>query len=105
MKHPSNNDLCFRVDVLDECVSEVQRRRLVNCDELEYTEKCMQVQTPQDEEYLKHQNPFSQTQLPNTEPTPPSIIKPSNVDLKLLPQHLRYTFLRENHLYPAYNTN
>ena len=62
MKHPSNNDSCFTVDILDECVSEVQRRRLANCDELEYTEKCIQVQTPQDEEYLKHQNPFSQTQ-------------------------------------------
>ena len=65
----------------------------------------MQVQPSQDEEYLKHQNPFSQTQLPDTEPTPPSIVKPPNVGLKLLPQHLRYTFLRENHLCPAYNTN
>ena len=105
MKHPFNNDSCFRVDVLDECVSEVQQRRLANCDELEYIEKCMQVHTLQDKEYLKHQNPFSQTQLPNTEPTLPSIIKPLNVNLKLLPQHLRYTFHRENHLCPACNTN
>ena len=54
MKHPSNNDSCFRVDILDEYASEVQRRRLANCDELEYIEKCIQVQTLQDEEYLKH---------------------------------------------------
>ena len=51
MKHPSNNDLCFRVDVLDECVSEVQRRRLANCDELKYIEKCMQVQPSQDKKF------------------------------------------------------
>ena len=74
---------------------------MVNCDELGYIEKCMQVQTPQDIEYLKHQNPFSQTHLPDTEPTPPSIIKPLNVDLKLLPQHLRYTFLGENQTLPV----
>ena len=85
MKHPSNNDLCFRVDVLDECVSEVQRRRLANYDELEYIKKYMQVQTFQDEDYLKHQTSFSQIQLPHTEPTPPSTIKPLNVELKPLP--------------------
>ena len=58
MKHSSNNDLCFRVDVLDECVSEVQRRRLANCDEMEYIEKCLQVQDDQDEDDLKHQTSF-----------------------------------------------
>ena len=59
MKHSSESDLCFRIDVVDECVIEVQRRRLANCDELEYIEKCMQVQTFQDEDYLKHQTSFS----------------------------------------------
>ena len=28
MKYPSDNDLCLRVDVIDECVDEVQRWRL-----------------------------------------------------------------------------
>ena len=41
MKHPSNNDLCFRVHIMNECVSEVQRMRLANYDELENIEKCM----------------------------------------------------------------
>ena len=45
IKHSSESDLCFRVDVVDKYVIEVQRRRLANCDELEYIEKCMQVQT------------------------------------------------------------
>ena len=61
----------------------------------------MQLQTPQNEEYLKHQTSFSQIQLPNTEPTPPSTIKLPNVDLKPLPQHLRYTFFRENQTLPV----
>ena len=96
MKHSSKRDLCFRVDVVDECVIEVQRRRLASCDELEYIKKCMQVQRTKDEDYLKHQTSFSPIQLPNTEPTLLSTIKPLNVDLKPLPQHLRYTFLGEN---------
>ena len=75
----------LRVDVLDECVIEVQRRRLAKCDELEYIEECMQVQNLKDEDYFKHQTHFSQIQQPNTEPTPSSSIKPPNVELKPLP--------------------
>ena len=70
-------------------------KEVVNCDELEYIKKCMQVQEDQEEDYLKHQTSFSQIQLPNTECTPLSTIKLPNVELKPLPQHLRYTFLRE----------
>ena len=51
MKHSFESDLCSRVDVLHECVIEVQRRRLANCDELEYIEKCMQVQSSQDKKF------------------------------------------------------
>ena len=43
MKYSSESDLCFRVDFVDECVLEVQRGRLANCDEMEYIEKCLQV--------------------------------------------------------------
>ena len=60
MKHSSENDLRFRVDVLDECVIEVQRKRLAKCDELEYIEKCMQVHTNQEEDFLEHQTFFFQ---------------------------------------------
>ena len=83
MKHSSESDLCFRVDIVEECVIEVQRKRLANCDELEYIEKCMQVQTSQNKYYLKQQTSFSQIQLPNTELTPPSTTKLPNVELKL----------------------
>ena len=41
MKYTSDNDLCLRVDVLDECVSEVQRRRLANSLEFKNIEKCL----------------------------------------------------------------
>ena len=40
-------------------------------------------------------------QLPNTESTPPSTIKPPTIELKPLPQHLRYTFLGENQTLPV----
>ena len=53
MKHSFENDLCFRVDVVDECVFEVQQRRLANYDEIEYIEKCLQVQDDQDEDNLE----------------------------------------------------
>ena len=67
---------------MDECVFEVQQRRLANCDEMEYIEKCLQVQDDQDEDDLEQQTSFFQIQLLNTEPTPPSTIKPPNVELK-----------------------
>ena len=41
MKHSFESDLCFRVDVMDECVFKVQQRRLANCDEMEYIEKVL----------------------------------------------------------------
>ena len=41
IKHSSESDLCFIVDVVVECVFEVQQRRLANCDEMEYIEKCL----------------------------------------------------------------
>ena len=101
MKHSSESNLCFRVDVVDECVFEVQQRRLANCDEMEDIEKCLQVPDDPEEDDPEHQTLSSQIQLPNTEPTPPSIIKPPSVDLKALPQHLRYTFLGENQTLPV----
>ena len=101
MKDSSESDLCFRVDVVDECVFEVQRRRLVNCDEMENIEKCLQVQEDPYEDDPEHQTFSSQIQLPNTDPTPPSTIKPPNIDLKALPQHLRYTFLGEKQTLPV----
>ena len=39
MKYPYDEDYCMRVDVVDECVSEVQRRRLAKSMEIENIEK------------------------------------------------------------------
>ena len=85
MKHSSKSNLCFRVDVVDECVFEVQQRRLANCDEMEDMEKCLQVPDDPKKDDPKYQTLSSQIQLPNTKLTPPSIIKPLSVDLKALP--------------------
>ena len=85
MKYPYDEDYCMRVDVVDECVSEVQRRRLAKSMENENIEKCLQVQSFQDEVHLKHQTHILHMKLPNTEPIPPSTIKPPKLDLKPLP--------------------
>ena len=41
MKYPYDNDFCMRVDVIDDCVSEVQRGRLAKFCDLEDVEKCL----------------------------------------------------------------
>ena len=86
----------MRVDVIDECVDEVQRWRLAKSVEVEKIEKCFQVQTNEEEVNLNHQPHLPHIQLPNIEPTPPSTIKPKKLDLKPFPKYLRYTFLGED---------
>ena len=69
--------------------------------EVENIEKCFQVQSNEEEVNLKHQPYLPHIQLPNVEPTPPSTIKPPKLDLKPLPNHLRYTFLGEDETLPV----
>ena len=101
MKYPYDEDFCMRVEVIDECVNEVQRRRLAKSLEVENIEKCLQVQSFAEEINLKHQTHSPQIQLPNTDPTPPSTIKPPELDLKPLPPYLRYTFLGRDQTLPV----
>ena len=69
--------------------------------EIENIEKFFQVQSSQDEIYLKHLPHIPHIKLPNTEPTPPSTIKPPKLDLKPLLNYLRYTFLGEDETLPV----
>ena len=69
--------------------------------EVENIEKCFQVQSNEEEVNLKHQPHLPHIQLPNVELTPPSTIKPPKLDLKPLPNHLRYTFLGEDETLPV----
>ena len=62
--------------------------------EVENIEKCFQVQSTKEEENLKHQSHLSHIQLPNVEPTP-------KLDLKPLPNYLRYTFLGKDETLPV----
>ena len=82
-------------------MDEVQRWRLAKSMEVEKIEKCFQVQTNEEEVNLKHQPHLPNIQLPNIEPTPSSTIKPPKLDLKPLPNHLRYTFLGEDETLPV----
>ena len=43
MQHPSNSNNFMRIDVIDDCVNEVQRGRLAKSCELKELEKCLQV--------------------------------------------------------------
>ena len=45
MKYPYNEDLCMRVDVIDEYMSIVQQQRLVKSVEIENIKKCFKVQS------------------------------------------------------------
>ena len=69
--------------------------------EVENIEKFFQVQSTVQEVNLKHQSHLPHIQLPNVEPTPPSTIKPPKLDLKPLPNYLRYTFLGEDETLPV----
>ena len=101
MTYPFNNDLCLRVDVIDECVDEVQQWRLAKSMEVENIEKCFQVQSTEEEVNLKHQAHLPHIQLPIVERTLPSTIKLPKLDLKPLPNYLRYTFLGEDETLPV----
>ena len=41
MKHPPKLDNCMRIDMVDDCVDEVQRGRLAKSCDLEDVEKCL----------------------------------------------------------------
>ena len=64
-------------------------------------EKCFQVQSTEEEVNLRHQPYLPHIQLPNVEPTLPSTIKPPKLNLKPLPDYLRYTFLGEDKTLPV----
>ena len=56
MKHSSDYDSCIRIDVINDCMSEVQQRRLAKSYDLEDIEKCLEVQSYDEEGLIKYQN-------------------------------------------------
>ena len=86
MKNPSDFDNYMRVDVIDDCVNEVQRWRLAKSCELEDIKKCLHVNSHESDKYFEQKELFIHHALPkDIEPTPPSIVKPPSLALKPLP--------------------
>ncbi|XP_010247553.1 PREDICTED: uncharacterized protein LOC104590540 [Nelumbo nucifera] len=90
MKHPMEEELCMRIDVIDSCVKEVCQVSEV---EQDFEDDATDGNTCDTE-------PFAKPELlvRSVNPTPPSIEQPPKLDLKLLPSHLRFGLHRcQNH--------
>ena len=97
MKYPIEEEFCMRVEVVDECVREVNLNKEILDKILESevdSEPSQEVTFVKPEILMRSDNP-----------TPPSIVKPPKLELKLLPTHLRYTFLGEGNTLPIIISN
>ena len=82
------------LDIVDKCADEVFHAQTKVIEYVLLVEECSRD--------VPEPNP-SQKDLPlilNIQPTKPSIISPPTLELKLLPPHLRYTFLEDNKTLP-----
>ena len=97
MKYPIEEEFCMRVEVVDECVREVNLNKEIIDKSLESevdSEPSQEVTFVKPEILIRSDNP-----------TPPSIVKPPKLELKPLPTHLRYTFLGEGNTLPIIISN
>ena len=94
-RQPIDGDFCMRLDVVDKCVDEFFHAQLQEAkDNLQVKGGSKEVPklNPSFTDHPQKQVPITL----NIQPTQPSIISPPTLELKPLPPHLRYTFLREN---------
>ena len=90
MNYPSEDETCMKIVAIDECVKEMN----FSLNESEDDEqKDVKLESEKEEEHT-----FTKLELlvRSDNPTPPSIEKPPKLDLKPLPNHLRYAFLSDN---------
>ena len=107
IKHPHDNDSCFRVDVLEAIVSS----QLGHSEPLETSLTHDDPSSCEDEivqEYIKWMDSFGQNRRKYFESLgsspsrlTPSIEKPPIVEQKQLPNHLRYAYLKEESTLPV----
>ena len=89
MKYPLDDESCMKICVIDECVQEVNSVPYVSgVDEIPSDE--LESKEGYEHEFIK-----PKLLVKSENPTPPSIEKPPKLELKPLPNHLRYAFLGE----------
>ncbi|XP_050233254.1 uncharacterized protein LOC126681748 [Mercurialis annua] len=94
IKHPLEEETCMRVDIIDECVIEEKDEE----SKIEDLKSVNSMDMSQEEEEFEPPRP--ELLLRTDKPTPPSTEKPPILELKPLPQFLRYSFLGENDILP-----
>ena len=97
MNYPIEEKFCMKVEVVDECVREVNLNKEI-LDKILESE--VDSEPSQEVTFVK-----PEILMRNDNPTPSSIVKPPKLELKPLPTHLRYTFLGEENTLPIIISN
>ena len=92
MKYPMDEGNCMKIDIVDECVRELFM--LNDHDESESESENEESENERPEFLYREEGPL-----------PPSIEKPPVLELKELPEHLRYAFLGKDHTLPIIISN
>ena len=99
MKYPLEDETCMKIAVIDECVKDVNFPLDGSEDD---EQEDVKLESEKEEEHI-----FTKPELlaRSDNPTPPSIEKPPKLELKTLPNHLRYAFLSDNNTLPIIISN
>ena len=97
MKNPMENDVCLRVDVIEECLRE-EKECEIKGDSVNEKEHSRDIE-------LEFEKPRPGLLVRMDAPIPSSFVRPPIVELKPLPTHLRYTFLGEENTSPLIISN
>ena len=99
MKYPVEDETCMKIYAIDNCVQEVNSILDVSGEE--------EIPSDELESKKEHEHEFTKRELlvRSENPIPPSIEKPQKLELKALPNHLRYVFLGEANTLPIIISN
>ncbi|XP_057790856.1 uncharacterized protein LOC131007965 [Salvia miltiorrhiza] len=120
MKHVEDPESVFMIDVIDPLVEEfVENFREDELEQVIFSSLTEENTKTEENEAIRViiMQLYSTKEIPvrhlssrmpiptSTEPILPSVVKPSKLDLKVLPQHLKYVFLGENDTLPVIISN
>ncbi|XP_057784322.1 uncharacterized protein LOC131001771 [Salvia miltiorrhiza] len=120
MKHVEDPESVFMIDVIDPLVEEfVENFREDELEQVIFSSLTEENTKTEENEAIREiiMQLYSTEEIPirhlssrmpiptNTEPILPSVVKPPKLDLKVLPQHLKYVFLGEDNTLPVIISN
>ncbi|XP_057792999.1 uncharacterized protein LOC131009358 [Salvia miltiorrhiza] len=120
MKHVEDPESVFMIDVIDPLVEEfVENFREDELERVIFSSLTEENTKTEENEAIREiiMQLYSTEEIPvrhlssrmpiptNTEPILPSVVKPPKLDLKVLPQHLKYVFLGEDETLPVIISN